>query len=82
MKLTDTNVCTFCGTDVETITHLFYECRYVKILTTRITGIINNFNRNVQINSSILLLGSSAPNIKLDILLLEVKNIFIFAEKN
>ena len=82
MKLTDTNLCTFCGTDVETITHLFYECRYTKTLISRITGIINIFDRNVQINSSILLLGSSAPKIKLDILLLEIKNISIFAEIN
>ena len=78
MKLTDTNLCTFCGTDVETITHLFYECRYTKTLISRIIGIINNFDRNVQINSSILLLGSSAPNIKLDILLLEIKKYIYF----
>ena len=78
MKLTDTNLCTFCGTDVETVTHLFYECRYTKTVIIRITGIINNFDRNVQINSSILLLGSSAPNIKLNILLLEIKNYIYF----
>ena len=47
IKLTDTNLCTFCSTDVETITHLFYECRYTKTLISRITGIINNFDRNV-----------------------------------
>ena len=67
-----------CGTDVETITHLFLECRYTKTLISGITGITDNFDRNVQINSSILLLGSSAPNIKLDILLLEIKRYIYF----
>ena len=81
MKLIDTNLCTFCGTDVKTITHLFYECKYTKSLISTITGIINNFDRNVQINSSILLLGSSAPNIKLDILLLELKKYIYFLQK-
>ena len=78
MKLINTNLCTFCGTDVETITHLFYECRYTKTLISRVTEIIKNFNQTVQINSSILLLGSNTTNIKLDILLLEIKKYIYF----
>ena len=41
----DANFYAFCGTDVETITHLFHECRYKKTLISRITGIINNIDQ-------------------------------------
>ena len=78
MNLIDTNSCTFCGTHEETLLHLFYDCEYITPLMNKITTILKNLDRNLQINSRIFLLGTYKPNFLLDSLLLEVKKYVYF----
>lgn len=42
MGIKDSSKCTFCKTEEETYTHLFWSCKFIKILWTRIFNWLNN----------------------------------------
>ena len=57
-KLRDNNLCTFCGTNVETIFHLLWDCTYTQELWNHVYNwIVNVTDANIRFNSQEIILG-------------------------
>jgi hypothetical protein len=87
--LSDTCLCTFCGNDTETITHLFWECQHVKSYWTSFEDWLHlNFPhcRNVSLSKQLVILGTDIEiitDVILDFFILLAKyQIFLSKCKN
>lgn len=84
LKLTDSPLCSFCKTDIETIDHHFYECFYVKELCCDIEEwFLNEFDISIAFDRKSVLFGKFLkPSIhKLHNFLSMVVKWYIFATK-
>lgn len=57
IKLKDTQLCCFCKTDIETVEHLFYDCRITQQFWDSFIRKLKNFFHNVIFDKEKLLLG-------------------------
>lgn len=80
IKIKDTNLCTFCKIQEETIEHLFYECPLVHIFWVAFTQHINRFYVNFVLNKKCIFLGCQDESLFLNFLLVVTKS-YIYKSK-
>ena len=57
-NIIESNNCTFCDNQGETIDHLFYECKHVRQFWLDISGILPN-ELNITVTKRCIIIGSS-----------------------
>ena len=81
MNMTNNNLCTFCKSQEETITHLFWECHVVKEILRDIKLYYEDKDILIEIDSKTLILGTPEKAMdKYNIFWLEFKK-YIFSCK-
>ena len=64
-KLTNSNFCNFCSEYIETIEHLFWECRVIQHLWNILNNLFTSLNVNIHLNIKVIsfgVLGNSKKN--------------------
>ena len=56
-KLSNSNLCEFCSSHIETIEHVFYECYYVQIFWNHLILFLENKNIDLKVQKQDILLG-------------------------
>ena len=84
MKLTSTELCSFCMKENETLLHLFWDCEYIKTLIQEVQNIVIVHDSNFYINKKSFILGYSKQKLShYNVLCLEIKRyIFLCKTKN
>jgi len=49
-KLCNSNLCDFCGENIETIEHLFWECKYIQPIWNQLTSFLGQQQLNVKLS--------------------------------
>ena len=71
IHIKDNSYCTFCNSEVETISHLFYHCRHSKIVLSYLKSKVNQASMTqIPDNEATILLGHGIENLALSYLLL------------
>ena len=81
--MNESNICTFCKCEPESLMHLFVECHYVRAFWTEIKKwILDNSDesRNDMLNTDFILLGNKNASLFLNHILLICKH-FIYYSK-
>ena len=82
-KYKPSSLCDFCSSYVETIEHLFWECRYVQIIWNELIAFLNTKNINITINLIDVCLGTfkgGVDNITVNYIIILMKH-YIFRTK-
>ena len=74
-KIKETEMCTFCEEHVETLKHLFYECRWVRNLWSEIEKLCSTSDRSKVLSFENILYVNITPNAKL------MQNFLVLAAK-
>ncbi len=77
IHLIDTNLCTFCRSDVETVHHLFYDCNITNNFLNLFFNCLKNYYQELEMKKDVFFLGIPNNDILLNLLLIIAKN-FIF----
>ena len=79
MKIIQSNLCTFCKSEVETLEHLFVECEFSKQLWIQISSLLRNkTKRDVNLSKVEKLFGSLEENHMINHVILLVKKHIYF----
>ena len=84
LKLTDSNLCTFCKLEAETIEHLFVDCPYVKEIWDAVEDmLLDRFNIPIALNKTNVLFGKfiTCNTYKVENLLILILKQYIFTCK-
>ena len=81
MNITDNITCTFCKDSNETISHLFFDCRFVKVIWNQLKAwLMLEFNFNFSCSKTETLFGCLNTSVPINMILLLTKQ-FIFSCK-
>ena len=84
LKLTDSNLCTFCKLEAETIEHLFVDCPYVKEIWDAVEDmLLDRYNIPITLNKTNILFGkfNTCNTYKVENLLILIIKHYIFTCK-
>jgi hypothetical protein len=81
MNIADSDLCSFCGSNEETLNHLFWDCVMIKPLINYILDSLSIIDPSAQIKDMHVLLGYGNSDYKVDILLLEFKRYIFLCKK-
>ena len=74
IHLKDTQYCTFCKNEIESIEHLFFDCRVVKCFWGVVSQYLQNFYDEFELNRKNVLLGFLTETSYFNFLIIVIKN--------
>ena len=76
IHIVNSNLCTFCKENVETLEHLFFECQKIEHLLVEFSNCVKRFYTEIEFNKKDFLIGCHNYSLLLNFLLIITKNIF------
>lgn len=83
-KLVSSSLCDFCNMEIETLNHLFWECRHVQSFWMELKDQLNENNIDIEVTFKTIAFGIQerfCPNIKLKNFIILIAKYFIFINK-
>lgn len=83
-KLVSSSLCDFCSMEIETLNHLFWECRYVQCFWMKLKEHLNENNIHIEITLKTISFGIQErfhPNFRLKNFIILIAKYFIFLNK-
>lgn len=84
-NLVSSSLCDFCGMEIETINHLFWECMYVQSFWMELTSLLNQNNIHIEINLKHITFGVcqliDKQETQINNFIIFIAKYFIFASK-